>query len=158
MNDPAVRLKVKVQFGRAAKGRRTLAEVPPAGDPPAGREAATAVAPATPPNGAGTVPRVARLVALALKLDGMVRRGEVRDYAELARLGRVTRARLTQLMNLTLLAPEIIEQILHLPPVTHGRDPVGERDLRPIAAEADWRVQRRRWRELNSRPDSRHRT
>jgi hypothetical protein len=75
----------------------------------------------------------------------------VRDYAELARLGRVTRARLTQLMNLTLLAPDIIEDLLHLPPVTKGRDPVGERDLRPIACEADWAVQRRRWSRLRDR-------
>src|SRR5688572_11770411 len=130
MSDPAVRLKVKAQFGRAAKGRRTVVQVPPAAE--TGGVLATAVV------GAGTVPRVARLVALALKLAGMVRRGEVRDYAELARLGRVTRARLTQLMNLTLLAPEIIEEILHLPPVTRGRDPIGERDLRPIAADPNW--------------------
>jgi hypothetical protein len=37
----------------------------------------------------------------------MIERGEVRDYADLARLGYVTRARLTQIMNLLLLAPDI---------------------------------------------------
>jgi hypothetical protein len=39
----------------------------------------------------------------------------IRDYAELARLGRVTRARMTQIMKLLDLAPDIQEQILFLP-------------------------------------------
>jgi hypothetical protein len=58
------------------------------------------------------IPRVTRLMALAIKLQDMVDRGEVLDYADLARLGLVTRARLTQIMNLLLLAPDIQEQIL----------------------------------------------
>jgi hypothetical protein len=58
------------------------------------------------------IPRIARLLALAIKFQGMVDRGEVRDYADLARLGFVTRARLTQVMNLLLLDPKIQEQIL----------------------------------------------
>lgn len=44
-----------------------------------------------------------------------VRLAEVRDYAELARLGYVTRARLTQIMNLLLLATDIQEAILFKP-------------------------------------------
>lgn len=60
------------------------------------------------------IPRITRLVALAIKFQEMVDRGEVRDYADLARLGYVTRARLTQIMNLVLLAPDIQEQILFL--------------------------------------------
>jgi hypothetical protein len=69
---------------------------------PGGRpELRAGAAPAEPPP--GRVPRVARLMALAIKLDGLVRTGVVRDYAALARLGRVTRARVTQVMNLTLL-------------------------------------------------------
>jgi len=55
----------------------------------------------------GNVPRITRLMALAIKFDGIVRRGEVRDYADLARLGYVTRARITQIMNLLNLAPDI---------------------------------------------------
>ena len=39
------------------------------------------------------IPRIARLMALAIKFQEMVERGEVRDYADLARLGYVTRAR-----------------------------------------------------------------
>jgi hypothetical protein len=97
------------------------------------------------------VPRVARLVALAIKLDGLVRTGVVRDYAALARLGRVTRARVTQVMNLTLLAPDIQEALLFLPPVTTGREPLALADLQRVAAVRDWRGQRQAWRELTAR-------
>src|SRR6185295_3410288 len=61
------------------------------------------------------VPRIARLMALAIRFDGLLRQGKFRDYAELARLGRVTRARMTQIMKLLDLAPDIQEQILFLP-------------------------------------------
>jgi len=63
----------------------------------------------------GNIPRISRLMALAIKFDGLVRHGEVRDYADLARLGYVTRARITQIMNLLNLAPDIQEEILFLP-------------------------------------------
>jgi hypothetical protein len=53
------------------------------------------------------IPRITRLMALAIKFQDMVDRGEVRDYADLARLGYVTRARITQIMNLLNLAPDI---------------------------------------------------
>lgn len=99
----------------------------------------------------GRVPRVARLMALAIKLDRLVRDGAVKDYAELARLGRVTRARITQVMNLTLLAPDIQEALLFLPAVAAGREPLALRDLQPVAQVRDWRGQRRAWRELSRR-------
>jgi hypothetical protein len=72
----------------------------------------------------------------------------VADYADLARLGHVTRARLTQIMNLLNLAPDIQEEILFLPKTTHGRDPIRERHIRPVAAVLDWRKQRRMWKEV----------
>jgi hypothetical protein len=87
-------------------------------------------------------------MALAIRFDGLVRRGEVADQAELARLGHVTRARITQIMNLLCLAPDIQESLLFLAPVERGRDPLVLRDLLPIAAEPDWQRQRRKWREL----------
>lgn len=96
---------------------------------------------------AGRLPRVTRLMALALRFDELLQNGEVADYAELARLGQVTRARVTQLMNLLMLAPDIQEEILHLPRVTGGRDPIHLRMLQPIALVADWRKQRQMWRE-----------
>ena len=100
------------------------------------------------PATAGAIPRVARLMALAIRFDQLIRDGVVADQAELARLGHVTRARMTQLMNLLNLAPDIQEAILFLPPVENGRDPITERDLRSIAAIPDWRKQRRPWNSL----------
>ena len=93
----------------------------------------------------GRVPRVVRMLALARKIDGMIRDGELQDLAEAARAIGVTRARVTQIANLLLLAPEIQEAILGLPPVTSGRDPISERALRRIVAEPEWNRQRVLW-------------
>lgn len=100
---------------------------------------------------AGRVPRVARLMALALRLDRHVRTGAVKDYAELARLGHVTRARVSQVMNLLQLATDIQEALLFLPPTKRGRDPIILRQLQPIASTRDWNVQRRMWTALRSK-------
>jgi hypothetical protein len=89
-------------------------------------------------------------MALAIRFDGLVRGGEVTDQAELARLGHVTRARMTQIMNLLHLAPDIQEDLLFLPRIERGKEPIQERHLRPIAAVPDWRKQRRLWRTLAS--------
>jgi hypothetical protein len=93
----------------------------------------------------GRVPRLARLLALALRFEELLASGQARDYAELARLGHVSRARITQIMNLRLLSPEIQEQILFLAPTEHGRDPIHLTLLQPIALEPDWHKQRRHW-------------
>ena len=82
--------------------------------------------------------RIACLLALAHRFEGMVHSRVVRDYAELARIAHVTRARMTQIMNLLNLAPDIQEYLLWLPAGTGIR----ERDLRPIAAEVRWDRQR----------------
>lgn len=100
---------------------------------------------AKPSSKGGRVPRVARLMALAIRLDQLIQSGEVADQAELARVGHVTRARLTQIMNLLQLAPDIQETILFLPETERGRDAVTERDLRSITSESDWRSQRKTW-------------
>ena len=100
------------------------------------------------PHLTGRVPRVTRLMALAIRLEQLVGSGEVRDYATLASLGHVTRARVTQITNLTLLAPDIQEAVLFLPRVHRGRDPITERDLRPMIARPDWQAQRQIWRRL----------
>jgi hypothetical protein len=60
------------------------------------------------------VPRISRLIALAIHLDGLIRAGVVRDYADLARLGGVSRARITQIMNLLNLPARKREEILFL--------------------------------------------
>jgi hypothetical protein len=97
---------------------------------------------------AGRVPRVARLMALALRLDELVRTGQVASYSALASLGHVTRARICQILNLLYLAPDIQEALLFLPPTVRGRDAIILADLQPIAAAFDWRKQRRLWRKL----------
>jgi len=116
---------------RGNQGRKDLCPGEPAPAPPADR-----------------VPRVARLMALAIRFDGLIRQGVVKDQAELARLGHVSRARLTQIMNLLCLAPDIQEAVLFLPSTRRGRDRITERHLREIAAEPNWQTQRRLWQEL----------
>jgi hypothetical protein len=101
--------------------------------------------------GTGRVPRVARLMALALRFDGLVRSGAVKDYAELARCGHVTRARISQIMNLLNLAADIQEALLFLPRTEHGRDAIHLAQLQPIASAIEWRKQRILWRRLRSR-------
>lgn len=77
-------------------------------------------------------------MALAIKFEAMVENGEVRDYADLAQLGYVTRARMTQIMNLLLLAPEIQEGILD--GLSNAALP--ERQLRQVLTTVDWTEQR----------------
>jgi len=96
----------------------------------------------------GRVLRVARLLALAHQIDAWIRAGDYDDLADTARKIGLTRARVTQIANLTLLAPQIQEEILAWPAITTGRDPVTERTLRPIVAEPSWRIQRAQWRNL----------
>ena len=85
------------------------------------------------------IPRIARLMALAIRFEGLLRDKTIRDYAELARLGRLTRARMTQIMKLLDLAPDIQEQILFLPLIKG----LNERNLRPVVSRIDWHERRR---------------
>jgi hypothetical protein len=96
----------------------------------------------------GRIPRVARLMALAMRFKLYLQDGVVADQAELAELGQVTRARISQIMNLLNLAPDIQEALLFLPRTVRGRDPIILRDLLPIASLMDWRKQRPLWRQL----------
>ena len=98
--------------------------------------------------GKGNIPRVAKLLALAIRFERLVKRGDIQDYADLARLGYVTRARITQIMNLLNLAPDIQEDILFLPNTMKGRDPILEKDLRPVAAVPHWSRQRKMWAQM----------
>lgn len=127
-----ITIEFPVRFVRKSKGRKDLHRK---------HDGAPSIAD-------GRVPRISRLMALALRFERLVASGEVKDYAELARLGHITRARASQIMNLLCLAPDIQEAILFLPPVNSGRDPIKELMLRPIAATPDWRKQRKLWRTL----------
>ena len=82
------------------------------------------------------MPRVSRLMALASRLENLLREGAVKNYADLARLGGVSRARITQIMNLRNLAPAIQEQLLFLSAETGKK--INETALRRIANETDW--------------------
>ncbi len=122
-----------VHFTQARHGRKQMVD---------GEAPVTTVVPL------GRVPRIARLMALALRFEELLRQGEVHDYADLARLGHVTRARVTQIMNLLNLAPDIQEELLFLPPTETGKDHIKEWQVRPIAAMPCWKLQRQPWHDL----------
>ncbi|AQT67963.1 hypothetical protein STSP2_01115 [Anaerohalosphaera lusitana] len=90
-------------------------------------------------------PRVSKLMALAIYFDKMLNDGHIKSMAEIARRGFVTRARMTQIMNLLLLAPDIQEEILCLPETTEGLDPVSTKEAVSLASEPDWHKQREKW-------------
>lgn len=95
--------------------------------------------------------RVARLLAQAHDIEARVEAGEFRDYADVARHHGLTRARLTQVMNLLLLAPDIQADVLALrfPP---GREPITERHLRQVLKSPVWAEQRAVWQRLRPAP------
>ncbi len=99
---------------------------------------------------AGKVPRVSRLMALALHCESLIAAGEVANYAAIAELGHVTRARVTQIMNLLNLASDIQEALLFLPRTQTGRESLHLRLLQPIAQQPRWGRQRRFWHELRA--------
>ena len=129
-------IKRKIHFRTGPRSERQLKEGPEPEKSPSGR-----------------VPRISRLMALAIHFDQLIRDGVVADQAELARLGHVSRARVTQIMNLLHLAPDIQEQILFQPRIERGRDPIQLRHVLPFAAEFNWQRQRRDWK-LISDPQS----
>lgn len=129
-----IQIETKVHFTSGSKGRRRLH-----------------AGPVAPPVEMGRIPRITRMLALAHRFDRLLRDGVVTDQADLARLGHVSRARVTQILNLLQLAPDIQESILFLPRIQRGREPIQEHQVRPIAATPDWRTQRQLWDRLKSR-------
>ncbi len=107
--------------------------------------------PAPPVRSPGRVPRVSRFMALALRFAEYLRTGQVHSYAELARLGRVSRPRISQILNLLNLAPDIQEALLMLPRTEQGRDAMILRALQPIASTPEWTAQRRLWGRIERR-------
>jgi hypothetical protein len=94
------------------------------------------------------IPRIARLLALAGHIDDLVRSGALGSYAAAARLGRVSRARMSQIAALVHLAPDLQEQLLFLQRPSRGRTAPVLRLVLHVAAAIDWDEQRRRWRRL----------
>ena len=101
-----------------------------------------------------TTPRLSRQMALAIKLQQLIECGEIEDYADLARLGFVSRARITQIMNLLNLAPDIQEQILFLRGELSSRPRLSERHLRSLSVVIDWSRQRQLWGAFTSQSDA----
>ena len=93
MSEKGFRVEIPVQIRRDRQARKVLAE----------REA---------PKIEDSVPRIARLLALAHKWEGMVRRGETGSYAEIAGVTSLSRARVTQICSLSLLPPNVQEHLL----------------------------------------------
>jgi hypothetical protein len=99
----------------------------------------------------GRLPRVTQVLALAIHLEAMIRRREAKDYADLARLSCLCRERISQIVRLNYLAPDIQVEVLYLPPTTSGRFPISETALRKIANLLSWVDQRREWSALKQR-------
>ena len=100
-------------------------------------------APSNPPN--GLTPRISRLMALAIRFEQLIAEGTVTDQSDLARLAHVSQPRITQIMNLLHLAPDIQESLLFLPPTTTGKPTITEKTLRPITNQINWNRQREMW-------------
>ncbi len=98
----------------------------------------------------GRVPRITRLLALAHRCRKLVRDGVIINQSELAHYGQISTTRMSQIMWLDNLAPDIQEQILDLPRTVQGRDAILEREVRPIAKTHDWAEQRKMWTKLMS--------
>lgn len=88
-----MRVESKIHFGQKGHGGRRVIKTGEKKEVPAGR-----------------LPPVTRRMALAIRFDRLIQEGQVKDDAEIARLGHVSRARVTQIMNLLMLAPEIQER------------------------------------------------
>ena len=101
---------------------------------PTGRAADSGAPSDAPRSTAGRLPRVTQVMALAVQFQDMIQRGDARDYADLARLGCLTRERMSQ--------------ILESPPRPATRFPISELAARRIAASMDWVEQRDLWRKL----------
>ena len=96
------------------------------------------------------MPRVSRLMALAIKVERLVQEGEFRNHRALAEAGQISRARLSQIMRLTDLAPSIQEELLFLPKTIAGPDRISEKALRPVARSLDWDIQKQQFAEVKA--------
>ena len=129
----SMQVRYKVDFGGGVRGdRRDAVDAPEAGAEPDEAPVAADPGAASRPQ---PVSRAARMLALAHHVERLVEAGDLAGYAEAARALGITRARLTQVMNLLLLAPEIQEQILT------GTLCLSERRLRVVVAETYWEQQ-----------------
>lgn len=93
--------------------------------------------------------KIARLLAMAHVVAAQVAAGELENYEAAAERYRVSKPRISQIMDLMLLAPDIQEQILFFT-VTCGDDPISERDVRVLfhQTQGQWAAQRLAWNKI----------
>jgi hypothetical protein len=103
------------------------------------------------PSAPAKLPHITKLMALAIRLEHLLATGQVKDQAEIARTAGITRARVTQIINLTQLAPDIQEAILNLEPTADHVPRFREREVRTIAILPNWEKQRVLWKRLVNR-------
>ena len=115
--------------------------------PARARETISTTSSAMPP----ALPRITRLMALAIRLEELQQQCPGLTRAELARRGGLSRPRLTQILNLLYLAPDIQERLLWLPPLSGSREVISEKSLRRLTREWNWERQRELFAELLSR-------
>ena len=123
-SDNGVRVEYEVHFQRDRRARKVVRSGPP------------------PEKAPDALPRIARLLTLAHKWEGMVRRAEAKDYTEIARRMGLTKVRVSQVLGLTLLAPDLQDRLLLAPGEAHAR-PIPEHRLRDVSGEPRWTAQRR---------------
>jgi hypothetical protein len=99
----------------------------------------------TPRVATGRLPRVTQVLALAIHFDDLIRTGEAIDYADIARRACLCRERISQIMRLNHLAPDIQVEVLYLPPTPTGKYPTSETVLRRVANLLSWADQRLEW-------------
>jgi hypothetical protein len=100
------------------------------------------------PRRPGRLPRVTQMLALAIHFENILNRGDAEDYAHLGRLTGLCRERISQIMRLNYLAPDIQVEVLYLPPTSTGRYPISEVALRKVANLLSWAEQRAAWARL----------
>lgn len=96
----------------------------------------------------GSVQRVSEVMALAIRFDQLIRSGQVKGVRQLAEIGHISQPRVSQILALVLLAPDIQEQLLFLPLSEENSDTVFEKQVRPLTLEIDWMKQREMWKRI----------
>jgi hypothetical protein len=106
------------------------------------------VEPGSPPSTNGRLPQLTRVLTLAIHFEAMIQRGDARDFADVARQSCLCRERVSQIMRLLYLAPDIQMELLYFPPIPSGRFPISETAVRRVANLLSWADQRREWTRL----------
>ncbi len=96
-------------------------------------------------------PRVKELMQMAIEWQKLLKSGHVATRADIAKHEEITRARVTQIMSLLNLLPDIQRHILDLPK-SASWSPVTERSIRHITMIENHGEQIEAFRELTERP------